>query len=213
MITIAAPPWAEVSPSDGEFKGAFFDILKAVTQRTSYQFTTTLTPFARAGREIERGSQDCTILAPLDELKVVRGEAVLQHPIGVIAHRRFALKTVQDLRLLDVSVLRGGGSMLADVSADYQINISHDTNYTMGLKKLARGRVDAVAGAIPTLQYIARLEGIAPLLSKPLVLRHIPLVFQCSRLSNRLNAMAAINKALSDMRRGGFFDTLKAKYQ
>ena len=212
MVTLAAPPWASQSVQSGEIEGAFVDIVKALTERTGYQFDITLTPFVRAGREIERGTQDCTILAPLDSEKVIAGELTFQHPLGAIPRKGLSLNRYEDLSGQRISVLRGG-SLSERFDADTTLEKVFDTDYATGLRKVARERVDVVVGAIPTLLYIARMEGITAELGEPLVLRNIPLMFQCSKISTHLDAMPAINQALRDMRDEGVFDTIQQQHE
>ncbi|WP_049723218.1 substrate-binding periplasmic protein [Gilvimarinus polysaccharolyticus] len=212
IVTIAAPPWASRSVESNELEGAFVDIVKALEERTDYQFEMTITPFARAGREIERGTQDCTILAPLNSEKVVTGELTFPHPLGAIPRKGVSLSRYEDLNDLRISVLRGG-SLSERFDADSELEKVFDTDYATGLRKVARGRVDVVVGAIPTLLYIARLEGITESLGEPLVLRNIPLVFQCSKLSTHLDAMPVINQALRDMHNEGVFNTIQQLHE
>ncbi|WP_041521794.1 substrate-binding periplasmic protein [Gilvimarinus agarilyticus] len=212
IVTIAAPPWASATPSTGEMNGAFIDIVKALTERTGYQFDITLAPFARAAREIERGTQDCTILAPLDTDKVVAGELTFHHPLGAIPNKSVSLKEYEDLAGQRISVLRGG-SLNERFDNDNDLEKVFDTDYATGLRKVARHRVDVVVGAIPTLMYIARLEGITDSLGPPLVMQTIPLIFQCSKASERLNAMPAINQALIDMRTEGALVTIQKQHE
>lgn len=212
IVTIDAPPWAARIPQTGALTGAFADIVNALTERTGYQFDVTLAPFARAAREVERGSQDCTILAPLDTLKVIPGELTFHHPLGAVPNKSVSLKAYEDLSGLRISVLRGG-SLNERFDNDETLDKVFDTDYVTGLRKVARRRVDVVVGAIPTLMYIARLEGIADTMGKPLVMQTIPLIFQCSKTSAQLDAMPAINQALRDMRAEGVFEVIQQQHE
>jgi polar amino acid transport system substrate-binding protein len=180
IITIDAPPWVSRSPDTGELHGAFVDVVDELANRTDYAFEITLSPFARVGRELELGVQDCTILAPLPPSLTTMGELILKQPLGVIGHSN--------------------------------LNIIFDKDYATGLRKLARGRVDAVAGAIPTLQYIARGAGVEAYLGAPLVLAYIPLNFQCSKKSNHLDAMGPINQAIKSMHDDGVINDIKLRH-
>ena len=211
IITIDAPPWVSRSPDTGELHGAFVDVVDELANRTDYAFEITLSPFARVGRELELGVQDCTILAPLPPSLTTMGELILKQPLGVIGHSNLALTSDSDLAGKRISVLRGA-ALATKLGANTNLNMVFDKDYATGLRKLARGRVDAVAGAIPTLQYIARAAGVEAYLGAPLVLAYIPLNFQCSKKSNHLDAMEPINQAIKSMRDDGVINDIKLRH-
>lgn len=212
FITIDVAPWAEHDPQRQHNQGAFFDIVNELKQRTGYDIQTSVTPFARVDRELESGHHDCTILVPRPHTLVVPGELAFSHSLGAIARKEFPLNTYEDLRNLRISVLRGG-SLNNRFDTDDNLHKELDTDYIIGLRKVARGRLDAIVGAISTLQQMAEQEGIADQLGEPLVMEEMPLYLQCSKNSPHIHAMPALNKALVDMRADGTLDAIKQQHR
>jgi polar amino acid transport system substrate-binding protein len=212
FITIEVAPWAARDDQNQHFEGAFFDIVQELEQRTSYRIHTSLTPFARVDRELESGHHDCTILVPRPKSLVLPGELVFNHALGAIARKEFTLETYSDLQDLRISVLRGG-SLNERFDIDDSIHKEFDTDYIIGLRKMARGRIDAIVGAISTLQYMAEQEGMLEQLGEPLVMEEMSLYFQCSRRSLHLDAMPTINHALQEMKRDGTVDNIRKKHR
>lgn len=211
FVTIDVAPWAATDPDTGETWGAFVALIEKLREKTGLGIEITLTPFARVERELETGNHDCTVLIPRDTDTVVRGEAVFAHPIGVIPRHNVTLNEYEDLHELSISLLRGS-TVAPRFDADETLRLEYDTDYTIALRKLSRARVDAVAGAIPTMLYLARQEGLANHLGEPLVLQEVPLRFQCSHRSAHLDQMPKINRAIRTLRADGTLDKIMADY-
>src|SRR5690625_4331444 len=141
FITIDVAPWAALDPHGQEIDGAYFDIVHELQTRTGYQIQTSVTPFARVDRELESGYQDCTMLVPRPDTLVVTGELVFNHSLGAIARKDLPLNTYEDLRELRISVLRGG-SLNERFDTDDTLTKELDTDYIIGLRKMARGRTE-----------------------------------------------------------------------
>ncbi len=211
FITIDVAPWAFYNEQSGEFEGAFVEIVKELRQRTGYDISISLTPFARVDREMESGGHDCTILVPRSEEAVVIGELVSYHDVGVVPHKTVSLNEYDDLHSLDISLLRGS-AITERFDTDPELKKHYDTDYLIALRKLARQRVDAIAGALPTILYLAEQNNLDQHLGQTLKLTEIPLVFQCSHLSPNLDAMPVINRAIKAMRTDGAIDKIKTDY-
>lgn len=212
FITIDVAPWAEKDPQRQVKQGAFFDIIDELETRTGYRIQASVTPFARVDREMESGQHDCTILVPRPHALVVPGELVFNHSLGAIARKGIPLDSYEDLRNLRISMLRGG-SLTERFDNDASLTKVMDTDYIIGLRKMARGRTDAIVGAISTLQYMAEIEGILDHLGEPLVMHEMALYLQCSKKSRHLEAMPALNEALVDMRQDGTLDAIKRQHR
>lgn len=211
FITIDVAPWAFYDEQSREFEGAFVEVVKELRQRTGYDISISLTPFARVDREMESGGHDCTILVPRGEDVVVGGELVSYHDVGVVPHKSIALTNYEDLHSLKISLLRGS-AITERFDTDPELKKEYDTDYLIALRKLARQRVDAIAGAIPTILYLAEKNNLDQHLGQAFKLTEIPLVFQCSRKSPNLDAMPALNRAIEAMRADGTIDKIKADY-
>lgn len=212
LTTVDAPPWAG-SNEAGPPSGAFVDLVGELQIRTGHRVTVTLHPFARVVRDLEYGEQDCAILLWDDDRGRValRGEQVYPMTFGVVARRDVVLSTYEDLVPLAISVTR---NLKVDprFDGDDRLRKDLDKDYRTGLGKLERGRVDAVAGALPTILAQAERYGFAPILGEPLVLSVIPLVLQCSRQSQNVGHMASLDEAIRDMREDGSLARLLARH-
>ncbi|WP_084645807.1 substrate-binding periplasmic protein [Marinimicrobium agarilyticum] len=211
FVTIDAVPWAATDPETGEPFGAFVEIVDALEEKTGLNIQTALTPFARIDREMETGSHDCTISIPRDESIVVHGETLVTHDIGLVSLKEAPLDHLGALRDKRLSIPRG--SSLSEVlEGDFNLTVEEDTDYLIALHKLQRGRVDGVAGAVPTIFYIAKQNDLYDLLAEPLKLSDVPLMLQCSRNSENLDLLPVLNKAIRSMREDGSLEAITDKY-
>ncbi|HLO78596.1 MAG TPA: transporter substrate-binding domain-containing protein [Magnetospirillum sp.] len=201
FISVGAAPWA----ANGDAPvGAFPDLVRHIEQRTGHAITISLQPFARVERDLETGEQDCGILMWSDTRShlVERGEAVYPMPFGIVARRGLRLASYDDLSRLTISIIRGL-SIHPRFDGDGDLRKDFDKDYQTGLQKMARGRLDAIAGALPTIAYLADQQGYADILGDRLVLTTIPLVLQCSRRSANLDVMPDLNQAIRAMAADG----------
>lgn len=204
FITIDVAPWASIDPKTGKPWGVFPAVVEEIAKRTGAKITYTLHPFSRIDRELETGGQDCTIIVWSDERAriVQRGELISDHPMGVIARKGVRLKKYDDLNGLTVSVLRGL-SVDPRFDADKSVRRDYDDDYAQGLRKIAHGRLDAIAGAIPTIQFVAKQDGQEQHLGDVLTINTIPLVLQCAKKSPNIGFMPKLDQAIRDMRDDG----------
>lgn len=204
FITIDVAPWASADPKTGKPWGVFPAVVDEIARRTGAKITYTLHPFSRIDRELETGGQDCTIIVWTDDRAriVEKGELVSNHPMGVIARKGVAINSYDDLRDHTISVLRGL-SIDSRFDADQNIRRDYDDDYAMGLRKIAHGRVDGVAGAIPTISFLAKQLKLEDNLGNALQLSTIPLVLQCAKKSPNIDFMPNLNQAIRDMRDDG----------
>src|SRR5690606_19144310 len=154
FITIDVAPWASANEETQIMEGAFIEMVKEIEIRTNHSISITLTPFARVYRELDSGDHDCTILIPLDETAVAKGELVAYHDMGVIPHRDIVLSHYEQLYDLNISLLRGS-AIMERFDNDDALHKEYDTDYLISLRKIARKRADAIAGAIPTILFLA----------------------------------------------------------
>ena len=204
FITLDVAPWASIDKKTGKPWGAFPAVVEEIARRTDSKITYTLHPFSRIDRELETGGQDCTIIVWTEgrDRIVQRGELVSDHPMGVIARKGVTIKKYEDLKGLTISTLRGL-SIDPRFDADATVRRDYDDDYAMGLRKIAHGRIDGIAGAIPTIQFLAKQEGLDANLGESLTMTTIPLVLQCAKRSPNIDFMPKLDQAIRDMRDDG----------
>lgn len=211
FITIDVAPWASHNTESGNNEGAFIEIVKELGNRLKKEIKVSVIPFARIDRELQSGEHDCTILVPRPDELVIKGDVVSFHPIGFIARKNVLIEKYDDIKNLKLSVIRGG-SLTPEFDNDDTLHKEYDTDYLIGLRKVARGRLDAIVGAIPTLLFLAEQEGLEKEFSDPFQVLEIPLVFQCSKESKNLAMMPAMNKILNEIKRDGTLEKIRSKY-
>ncbi len=204
FITLDVAPWASVDAASGRAVGVFPDVVREIARRTGHTIAMSLQPFARIDRELEAGTQDCTIIVWTEgrDRIVEKGELVSHHPMGVIARKGVRLKSYDDLKDLTISVLRGL-AIEPRFDADAGLKKDFDVDYPQGLLKMAHRRLDAIAGAVPTILFVANQQGMGDMIGDVLSLGTIPLVLQCSKVSPNLKLMPQMDKAIRDMKDDG----------
>ncbi len=211
LITIDVAPWAFENPQTNLQEGAFIELAREIGERGGYDISLSLTPFARVHRELESGGHDCTILIPLSEEVVRLGEVVSHHDMGIVPHRDVNLTDYEQLQDLNISLLRGS-AITDQFDSDESLDKVYDTDYLIALRKLSRGRTDAIAGAIPTIRYLADTNGLGSYIGEPLKLGEVPLHLQCSLASDVLELMPELNRIVRDMKAEGVVERIKEKY-
>lgn len=201
FITVEAAPWASRPEAP---VGAFPELVREIERRTGHSIAISLNPFARVERELETGEQDCTILIWTDaRARVVqRGESVYAMPFGIIARKGVPLAAYDDLPALTISVVRGV-PISSRFDADDAVRKDFDKDYAVAVRKMVHGRVEAVAGALPTIAYLAAENGFGAALGERLVLSTVPLTLQCSWRSANLGVMPQLNEAIRAMAADG----------
>jgi polar amino acid transport system substrate-binding protein len=213
FITIDTAPWASTETTGGQPVGVFPDVVAEIARRTGLDIHTDLAPFARIPRELEANRQDCTILVWSDQWApfMTQGEIVSTHVMGVIARKGMTLRSYEDLHGMSVSMLRGL-SLGSRFDSDTSIQRQYDTDYNQGLNKLAHGRLDAVAGALPTIRHLARQSGLEDHLGDQIALSELVLRFQCAKGSPRLGIMPQVDAAIGAMVADGTIERIKTRW-
>lgn len=209
FISLEVAPWSYLDEENRQYVGIFPDVIREIENRTGHFIEITMASFSfdRINRELLFGRQDCTIVIedPIRESYVVVGESLFEYEMGVIAKKMLPLEEYSDLYNMVISTNRKL-IITEDFYTDKKLKKEFDLNYELGLKKIRHGRVDAVAGAIPTIQYLAKKNNIIDILGKPLILKLEPISLQCSKKSKNLIFMEDFNEAIKSMK---FDGTLK----
>lgn len=202
VITFDIAPWAYRS-ANNEYFGVFPDLMREVEKRTGHRIIISLAPIVqrRIYRELESGRQDCAMTVagePRKTIKVV-GDPVFDLPVGVIARKGVTLKSDEDLKDLSISILNLLSKNNKFMSAPDLHTVS-SPDYISGLRKILHGRVDAIAGAIPTILYIAKANDMSGLLGEPFIMNIEPVVWQCSIDSYNLINMDEVNQEIKNIK-------------
>jgi polar amino acid transport system substrate-binding protein len=198
---LEVPPWAYYDESLNKFVGIFPAIVEEVERRSGHKIKITLTPYARINRELGASRQDCTMLISdaYREKETREGELIFNHPMGVIARKGLVLRKYSDLKDMKISLLRGS-TVSDEFDKDEGLIKDFSTDYNISLLKLKHGRLDAIAGAIPTIQYIAKESGLEYILGSTLQLKLEPIFLQCVKKSKNIKYFDEINSAIKEMK-------------
>lgn len=209
IASVETVPWAFVDAGSGQPAGVFPDVADELHRRTGLDFDLMLLPFARIVPELRAGRLDCAVMVWSDsaEAYAVRGQVVASHAVGVLPASRLGPRTIQGLAGLSVSALRGL-RFPEPFESDPAILKDRDPDYLTALNKLVQGRVDAVAGSIPTIRHVAASAGLDGYLGDPIVLEIMHIVFQFSKRSKHLDRMPRIEEALDAMRADGTLERI-----
>lgn len=214
FISIEVAPWAYLNEGQYKHVGIFPDIVEEIERRTGYTIEVTITPFTfeRVNRELMIGRQDCTIVIQDEEREdfVLVGEKLFDHMMGVVAIKKYPLKIYPDLYDLTISTHK---SLIITKKFfnDDKLKKEFDVNYDIGLRKIKHGRVNAVAGAISTIQYLAKNNNIEDMLGEPLILKLEPVSLQCSKKSKNIDLIESVNDAIRKMKVDGTLEKIMAK--
>ncbi len=212
FITLDVPPWATTAEGSKAVVGMFAEIIDEIQSRTGLSITMSVAPYARINRELKVGRQDCTILIKDDERSEMTtlGQVVFNHPMGVLPHKSTEVRSYEDMHGLTVSVLPIL-NMFDKFYQDSNIKKVSDVDYETGIRKVKHKRVDAIAGAIPTIQYLAKREGYTDLFNKPFLLDEVPVYLQCIKTTDDMY-MSLMNKAIYSMKKDGTMKKIENKF-
>lgn len=202
FVTFDVAPWAYVD-NENKYSGVFPDLMREIERRTGHTIVISLTPIVqqRIHRELEAGRQDCALTVAGEERDLIEivGPPVFKLPMGVIARKGITINDYEDLNKVNISILklRSKNNTFMD---DLNLSTVSSPDYMSGLRKIEYGRIDAIAGAIPTISYLARLNGMSQLLGDPFIMNFDPIVWQCASNSKNLRYMEKINKVIIDIK-------------
>jgi polar amino acid transport system substrate-binding protein len=204
FFTVEVTPWADYDAKSGARSGVFPDLVAELARRTGHHITQQFMPFARLERELESGAEDCGIFIWSDSRAAIaeKGEIVYQFPVGVVARKGVPVNSYDDLHSMTVSIIRGL-SISPDFDQDPKIKKDLMTDYLNGLQELAHQRVDGIMGALWTIRFTAKKEGLDKFLGGELTLASEPLALQCSKKSANIDLMPEFNRTLRDMQADG----------
>ncbi|MGS2716723.1 substrate-binding periplasmic protein [Eionea flava] len=215
FITLDIAPWAYYDEESGELSGIFSDVMKEIEKRTGYDITVSLSSYAfsRINRELESGRQDCTMIISSEKRKDITflGEKVFDLNMGVIARKGVLIKTKEDFKNIKASIMEILSSREGFLAPDDFIR-QVDSTYNVGLKKLKYKRVDAIVGAIPTINYLIKKNGMQDDLEKPFVISNEPIYLQCSKKLKELEYFESLNHVIRNMRSEGVLEKIVKKH-
>ena len=95
---------------------------------------------------------------------------------------------------------------------DERIQVEVDKSYLAGLMKMQHGRLDAIAGPISKIRFLADKNNMSSLLGQSIVLKKEAIYLQCSQKSIKPEHMDVLNKAIKEIQGEDVYRQLIKQY-
>jgi polar amino acid transport system substrate-binding protein len=182
ILTIAQMPYGYSSNND-EPTGVFYDILNEIVTSSGINAKNVITPPKRIYNLINSNAKICIlsadtplIMARLDKIEPI--DFIFQ--AGILPNTGIELSDYSSLKDITIAVPLGI-NVDEKFHNDNNLTKVFPSQYLNAIKMLKINRVDAVAGAISTLKFIAKLEGMKDKdLGKPLIFSQYNVNLFCS---------------------------------
>jgi polar amino acid transport system substrate-binding protein len=188
FVTMAQFPYG-YKTEKGKLTGIWYDILNKIIQKSGIDIRNEITPTKRIVRYIESNNRMCTLIADKTTTAnntVNLGEIGQVLSAGILPKKGIIIEEYADLQNLVIAVPLGIEFYNA-FDNDLTIKKVRPSQYLNAIKMLSRGRVDAVAGAIPILKYIAKLEGISEQgFERPFIFITTDVFLMCTKSVNKI---------------------------
>jgi hypothetical protein len=196
-------PWASLDSSSLKIVGLLPDIIKEIESRAEHRMKISLASlsFERINRELKSARKDCVV--SVRDIKrdrfTILGESVVGLSLGVVAHKKVKLKKHDDLYSISIPVNKIWAEK-GQFMDDDGLQVDLDVDYLVGLRKVRRERLDAIAGPIRKIQYLAKLNEMEDVLGEPLILSESSIYLQCSKKSKNIKCIRDVNEAIKAMK-------------
>jgi len=167
----------------GEKTGALYDLLVAIRKTSGIGLPVVIQPAKRLLATMSRGKKSCT--AVINSPDVIDSLDVIE-PIGytlaagILPIAGIKLKEYSSLQKIKIAVPLG---IVFDdkFHLDTTLNKVSTPKYINGIRMMKLGRVEAVAGAVSVLKFIAKQEGLnSQFFDQPLIFTESDLYLVCS---------------------------------
>ena len=199
-------PWGYIN-ENGEFKGIFVDYSKELEKRSGIEFERSLAPYARVWRNLQNGKTDISFLIrsnDRDDIVEYVTKFITSSSV-VVAKKGAKLKSYQDLKTLNIGVVRGV-RLSKKFDEDSNLNKKEFRDYEILFHMFKEGRVDAVAGNIVSILYLAKESGIEDNLGDIYKLETIEAWVQISKKSKNKQIIPKIEKAAKSIKDDKFLE-------
>ncbi len=212
MLIMDQSPYGYMS-KNGKVTGILYEILDEILNESSIKSTAKIIPTKRLLRTMLNNDKVCTIVA--DTPDVTSFEKI--EPIGfkvtagILPAYGIKLYEYSNLQNLKIAVPLG---IIFDerFHNDSSLKKIRPPHYTNAVKMLKVGRVDAIAGAIHMLKFIAKNEGISlHIFDKPLVMIEIDMYLFCTK-SVDINLQGILKESFINLKNTGRIQVLLESY-
>jgi len=182
MFTMEQVPYG-FKDDNGEFEGVLYDVMNQIIEHSNIGDKNTVVPSKRIFLTMSTKKKSCALLANTPD---IANTFVLVEPIGyplltgILPRAGIKLPNYASLQNKMIAIPLG---IYFDerLDKDEMLSILRPLKYTNAIKMLKLKRVDAVAGAIPSLLFIANKEGMsANDFDEPLVFKSFETMLVCT---------------------------------
>jgi len=213
MLTLSQIPYGFVTP-EGETTGVLYQILNEVMVLSTIGKHNNLVPFKRGLAKIRAKHNFCTIAAGTTEsaeLFDLVEPIGYQMSAGILPAKGIDLVDYDSLKNLRIAVPLGA-YIEERFNSDTNLHKIIPSKFVNAMKMLKSGRIDAVAGTIPALTYIAKTQGMDERsFGKPLIYDPFDLYLLCS-YGIPTDVRYKLKKALKDLKAKGRVQQILERY-
>jgi len=182
MITLSQIPYGFVTP-EGKTTGVLYEILNNIMALSKVGKSNNLVPFKRVLARIHAKQKFCTIAAGTvqsAELFDLVEPIGYRMSAGVLPAKGIDLDNYDSLKNIQIAAPLGA-YIDKKFNNDTSLQKVVSSKYINAMKMLMSGRVDAVAGAMPALTYIAKTQGMNKhSFGKPLIFEPFDVYLVCT---------------------------------
>jgi len=198
----------------GEKTGALYDLLVEIRKTSGIGLPVVIQPAKRLLATMFRGQKNCT--AVINSPDVINSLDAIE-PIGyklaagILPVAGIKLKEYSSLKKIKIAVPLG---IVFDdkFHSDKTLNKVSTPQYINGIRMMKLGRVEAVAGAVSVLKFIAKQEGLSHhFFDEPLIFTESDLYLVCSFQLNN-NERDKLQQAVIKLRSSGKAQSIFNRY-
>jgi len=183
MATLEQIPYG-FKTSKGQLKGGLFDIMNEIINESGLKASNQLLPSQRLIIELNTGRQLCSLVAntPYNSSHFDLVEPIgLNLSAGILPRKEIKLSDYASLKNIIIAVPLGI-YFNEKFDSDNTLTKIRPLSYSKAIQMLKHKQVDAVAGAIESLIYIAKHGSLSESnFSPPLVLSSLKIFLACNR--------------------------------
>ncbi|MES2128987.1 MAG: transporter substrate-binding domain-containing protein [Pseudomonadota bacterium] len=212
VATLAVPPFGMLD--HGVYKGAYIDIMDAISLDTGLHFDHTLAPRARSIALVASGEADLTAGFDNAQLRQQARHVVSIAELEVVVVGRAGVRfgSLAELRGKTVGQIRSA-EYDAAFNADQSIRKFETATLQQALGMLLEGRLDAVIGVRPSIQYTMRKEGMArQRFGEMLHVHHLPVWLHYSAKTYDAAIAETLRAAVVRLRENGTTERIIRRY-
>jgi len=212
VMVMSQTPYGFIT-KDGQKTGVLYDILNQIIKTSRIGKSISIVPTKRLVAIMKETQKVCTIFAnspDVSEFDYI--EAIgFELTAGILPAKGIKLDNYSSLKNKVIAVPLGIIFDKKFHTDDTLIKV-RPPHYINAIKMLKKGRVDAVAGALLTLRYIAKKEGMSPMFfDKPLLFGQANVYLVCTTNLNS-STREKLKKAVITLKSNGTIQRILTQY-